>query len=110
MRFFPESHIFLTLFDESTNATFDIFEWFCPQFDPVYNEQVRNLLFSNLLRTFLLRRPDSNERPPGYEPGELPTAPLRDVFLKPLQRYDYNMKTPNISGLFLYQKQQAINK
>ena len=27
----------------------------------------------------LLRRPDSNERPPGYEPGELPTAPLRDV-------------------------------
>ena len=28
-----------------------------------------------------LRRPDSNERPPGYEPGELPTAPLRDVFL-----------------------------
>ncbi|WP_288608227.1 hypothetical protein, partial [uncultured Prevotellamassilia sp.] len=21
----------------------------------------------------------SNERPPGYEPGELPTAPLRDV-------------------------------
>ena len=20
-------------------------------------------------------------RPPGYEPGELPTAPLRDVFL-----------------------------
>ena len=27
----------------------------------------------------LLRRLDSNERPPGYEPGELPTAPLRDV-------------------------------
>ena len=27
-----------------------------------------------------LRRLDSNERPPGYEPGELPTAPLRDVF------------------------------
>ena len=26
-----------------------------------------------------LRRLDSNERPPGYEPGELPTAPLRDV-------------------------------
>ena len=28
-----------------------------------------------------LRRPDSNERPPGYEPGELPTAPLRDVII-----------------------------
>ena len=26
-----------------------------------------------------LRRLDSNERPPGYEPGELPTAPLRDL-------------------------------
>ena len=26
-----------------------------------------------------MRRSDSNGRPPGYEPGELPTAPLRDV-------------------------------
>ena len=26
-----------------------------------------------------LRRLDSNRRPPGYEPGELPTAPLRDL-------------------------------
>ena len=26
-----------------------------------------------------LRRSDSNGRPPGYEPGELPTAPLRDI-------------------------------
>ncbi|MCQ2222950.1 MAG: hypothetical protein MJZ35_04070, partial [Bacteroidaceae bacterium] len=26
-------------------------------------------------------RHDSNVRPPGYEPGELPTAPLRDVTL-----------------------------
>ena len=28
-----------------------------------------------------LRRPDSNRRPLGYEPNELPTAPLRDVSL-----------------------------
>ena len=31
------------------------------------------------LQLLQLRRLDSNERPPGYEPGELPTAPLRDV-------------------------------
>ncbi len=27
----------------------------------------------------VLRRPDSNRRPLGYEPNELPTAPLRDI-------------------------------
>ena len=26
-----------------------------------------------------LRVQDSNMRPPGYEPGELPTAPTRDI-------------------------------
>ena len=28
-----------------------------------------------------LRRLDLNQRPSGYEPDELPTAPLRDIFL-----------------------------
>ncbi len=38
----------------------------------------------------LLRRHDSNVRPLGYEPNELPTAPLRDVisFLR-VQRYTF---------------------
>ena len=35
-----------------------------------------------------LRRLDSNARPPGYEPDELPTAPLRDKLLAPSHRIE----------------------
>ena len=41
------------------------------------DKKQKEMLFG--ISFILLRRLDSNERPPGYEPGELPTAPLRDV-------------------------------
>ena len=36
---------------------------------------------TNSIFTLVLRRLDLNARPPGYEPGELPAAPLRDKLL-----------------------------
>ena len=41
----------------------------------------------------LLRRPDSNRRPLGYEPNELPTAPLRGV------RFFFRFRTFCCGGL-----------
>ena len=35
-------------------------------------------------------------RPPGYEPGELPTAPPRDVSFLRVQRYVYLLDCPNV--------------
>lgn len=49
-------------------------------------------------------------RPPGYEPGELPTAPLRDINHRNqinnrsiselrVQRYDFLLKPPNVFAI-----------
>ena len=57
---------------------------------------------------------DSNMRPPGYEPGELPTAPLRDINHRNqinnrsiselrVQRYDFLLKPPNVFAI-IFQK------
>ena len=47
-------------------------------------------------------------RPPGYEPGELPTAPLRDVILAMQNQCEPNAESllfaeakPDFAGLFL---------
>ena len=43
-----------------------------------------------------LRRLDLNQRPSGYEPDELPTAPLRDIFFRHLRQLLY-YSTPFLS-------------
>ncbi len=49
-----------------------------------------------------LRRHDSNVRPLGYEPNELPTAPLRDFYFlfasAKVQHYFYSAK---LLGIYL---------
>ena len=45
----------------------------------LFNEKEANIFNFRYLASCMLRRPDSNRRPLGYEPNELPTAPLRDV-------------------------------
>ena len=50
-----------------------------PGFVPLGNERLGNSLIQRSVAQSQLRRQDSNMRPPGYEPGELPTAPLRDI-------------------------------
>ena len=42
----------------------------------------------------VLRGHDSNMRPLGYEPNELPTAPPRNVPMSKITQY-YELKSPN---------------
>ena len=56
---------------------------------------------------FYLRRPDSNRRPLGYEPNELPTAPLRDVIsLLRVQRYGFLLNYQMFSEYFFCAKRK----
>ena len=49
----------------------------------------------------MLRGSDSNGRPPGYEPGELPTAPPRDVIsCLRVQRYSFLAYCTSVSATF----------
>ena len=56
-------------------------------------------------------------RPPGYEPGELPTAPLRDINPRNqinnrsiselrVQRYDFLLKPPNVFAIIFSKMMQ----
>ena len=60
------------------------------------------MLVFSYLPHLLLRRPDSNERPLGYEPNELPTAPLRDILYFRVQSYCIYLKKQIIVRYFFY--------
>ena len=44
--------------------------------------KIKKATFKKIALVFMLREPDSNQRPLGYEPNELTTAPPRDVEYK----------------------------
>ena len=46
-------------------------------------------------------------RPPGYEPGELPTAPLRDIIVLRVQRYAFFLIYTN-NSLNIFKKYAEI--
>ena len=43
------------------------------------SKSLKPCVFKSFSDSFWLREKDSNLRPPGYEPGKLPTAPPRDI-------------------------------
>ena len=53
--------------------------------------------------------------PPGYEPGELPTAPLRDVYFAPhfwfaSAKVHIYLETHKLSANFLAEKNEFVNE
>ena len=76
-------------------------KWFATHFHFARKSKKKHGIL-NKYRAFLwLRRQDSNLRPPGYEPDELPTALLRDILAHLLVLGYYSTAVPLCQPSFL---------